>query len=399
MKCNAADPPGDFLFSAMISCAIILFALPIQFILGFIFDSVLFLKPDWSALWLFNKPVDGDDDDDEISNFVKDGEKFVEFSLVLRKGPLGLGFIFSQDLKAGTSHVTDILPNLQIVKSFGDRNLKIDDCVVAVNGDRIDGWTTAKIVQQLSKIQVNSTVKLTVKRSRLDDDNLLENVEVGLDDEGDALVLAEDADDDAQHKESIHGEKLKKFKPKHKRHGHHRTAGSIIVKTPVVTYILCHIILLDIGMHWTQYLRRASSLPTYIISEVAHRNNCSYFLCYLLINFIIKLNAGAVKIANRIAMLAADEADEKAWLSTTGDQAVGGMTLDQEVDYIYDGAVAILSRETTHHHHRFSLRKTSDKDDEYKRRRGLHAQIPSIHVQVSMYYTLCIYSQLALLYL
>jgi len=98
-------------------------------------------------------------------------------------------------------------------------------------------------------------------------------------------------------------------------------------------------------------------------------------------------------------MLAADEADEKTWLSTTGDQAVGGMTLDQEVDYIYDGAVAILSRETTHHHHRFSLRKTSDKDDEYKRRRGLHAQIPSIHVQVSLYYTLCIYSQLALLYL
>ena len=257
MQCNAADPPGlyyrnpnpdpdpnpnpnhaypgDFLFSAMISCAIILFALPIQFILGYIFDSVLFFKPDWSALWLFSKPVHdddaaaGDDDDDDVLS--KEEDQFIEFDVVLKKGPLGLGFILSQDLKAGTSHFTDLLPDLQILKSFGDRNLEIGDCVVAINGDRIDGWTKAKIVQQLSKIQVNSTVKLTVKRSRIDDNNLLENVEVGLDDEegdkGDALVLAEDGDDDNQHKESTHGGKLKKFKPKRKGHGHHRTAGDI----------------------------------------------------------------------------------------------------------------------------------------------------------------------------
>ena len=106
-------------------------------------------------------------------------------------------------------------------------------------------------------------------------------------------------------------------------------------------------------------------------------NNCT---CFLRVFDGFIFNTGAVKLANRIAMLAADEADEKDWLSQTGDLAVGGMTLDQEVDYIYDGAVAILSREPKHEHHRFSLDKATDKDDGYKRCKGLHAQIPSIHV-------------------
>ena len=53
MKCHAAGPPGDFLFTAMISCAIVIFALPLGLILAYLCESVMYLNPDWNAYCCF----------------------------------------------------------------------------------------------------------------------------------------------------------------------------------------------------------------------------------------------------------------------------------------------------------------------------------------------------------
>jgi len=50
--CSAADPPGDITFSAIISCFIITFALPIQMFLAFLYEEYLCLKPDWGVISL-----------------------------------------------------------------------------------------------------------------------------------------------------------------------------------------------------------------------------------------------------------------------------------------------------------------------------------------------------------
>ena len=53
MKCHAAGPPGDFLFTTMISCAIVIFALPFGVILAYLCEEVMYLNADWSAYSCF----------------------------------------------------------------------------------------------------------------------------------------------------------------------------------------------------------------------------------------------------------------------------------------------------------------------------------------------------------
>ena len=53
MKCHAAGPPGDFLFTAMISCAIIIFVLPLGLMLALLCEEVMYLNPDWNAYCCF----------------------------------------------------------------------------------------------------------------------------------------------------------------------------------------------------------------------------------------------------------------------------------------------------------------------------------------------------------
>ena len=182
MKCNAADPPGDFLFSAMISCAIIIFALPIQFLLAYIFDTILFFKPDWSALWLCSKPAEDEleegIDGDNATKQTEEDE--TEFDIVVKKGSRGIGLGIAQNLISESFHFTEVLPNLQIIKSFEDRKIEIEDCLVAIDGVRIQGWTMAETIKKLSELKENSTVNLTLKRLFSTDVNKIDHAVGGL---------------------------------------------------------------------------------------------------------------------------------------------------------------------------------------------------------------------------
>ena len=119
MKCTTADPPADFVFNAMISCAIIVFSLPLQFILAWIFDSILFFKPDWNALTLC-----GPYRTDRVENEIEEMKKTVNltsaqsFEVLVEKVPLGLGLTWTPD-EIGSPQITDISPGNQILKITG----------------------------------------------------------------------------------------------------------------------------------------------------------------------------------------------------------------------------------------------------------------------------------------
>lgn len=63
-KCSAADPPGDIAFTAMISCAIIIFSIPLQLFIAFLFEEILCYVPDWDSYFVSRKfqPIEEESD-------------------------------------------------------------------------------------------------------------------------------------------------------------------------------------------------------------------------------------------------------------------------------------------------------------------------------------------------